>query len=158
LEDAPVSDTDPTNGALIYSEGLNIGYRAWAKARIHPAYHFGFGLGYTSFELSDLWVATKDGNPAVSVDLTNTGDRTGRDLVQVYLRKPDSQVNRPELWLAGFAKVTVNAGETKRVEIELDSRRFAHFADGWTVETGAYEVFVSRSADLTSALKGSFRQ
>lgn len=158
LEDAPVSDTDPTNGALIYSEGLNIGYRAWAKAGIQPAYHFGFGLGYTSFELSDLWVGTKDGSPAVSVDLTNTGDRTGRDLVQVYLRKPDSQVNRAELWLAGFAKVTVNAGETKRVEIELDSRRFAHFADGWTVETGTYEVFVSRSADISSALKGSIRQ
>jgi beta-glucosidase len=154
LDDAPVSDTDPIDGALVYSEGLDIGYRAWAKAGTKPAYHFGYGLGYTTFELGNLLV--ESGNHVnVSLDVTNTGDRDGSDLVQIYLRKKDSKVRRPELWLAGFAKVRTRAGETSRVSISLDSRRFAHYADKWCVEKGAYEIFVSRSADLSLALKGS---
>ena len=154
LEDAPISNTDPINGALVYSEGLNIGYRAWAKAGVQPAYHFGFGLGYTSFALSNLSVVKEAGQVTISVDLTNLGERDGSDLVQVYLRKQDSSFKRPEYWLAGFAKTRVETGETRRVQLELDSRRFAHYAEGWSVEEGTYEVFVSRSADLTSALKG----
>jgi beta-glucosidase len=149
-----VSNTDPINGGLIYGEGLDIGYRAWAKAGTEPAYHFGFGLGYTNFKLSELSVVSVGGRASVSVDLTNIGERDGSDLVQVYLRKRDTQVRRPEFWLAGFSKVLVSAGESKRVEIELDSRRFAHYTDGWHVEAGEYEVFVSRSADLKPALRG----
>jgi beta-glucosidase len=156
LEDAPISSTDPTDGALVYSEGLNIGYRAWAKAQRQPAYHFGFGLGYTSFELSNLVVAAgPDQSATVEVDLTNTGARLGSDVVQVYLRKTDTAVNRPVFWLAGFAKVEVVAGKTQTVRIKLDSKRFAHYAGDWQIESGSYEVFVSRSADLTNALKAS---
>jgi beta-glucosidase len=157
LAEAPVSNTDPINGALVYSEGLNIGYRAWAKAGIAPAYHFGYGLGYTSFELGNFSAVKQNGAVTVSVHLTNTGERNGSDLVQVYLRKRDSKVQRPEYWLAGFAKVNVEAGETKQVDIALDSRRFAHYSDGWSVEDGEFEVFVSRSANLTGALIGVIR-
>lgn len=156
MADAPISNTDPTDGALVYSEGLNIGYRAWAKAGKAPAYHFGFGLGYTTFELGNLSVTAKPNQSAtVEVDLTNTGARDGSDVVQVYLRRTSSAVARPEFWLAGFAKVAVAAGKTQRVHIELDSRRFAHFANGeWQIESGEFEVLVSRSADLTNSLGG----
>ena len=157
LEQTPVTNTDPVNGALVYGEGLNIGYRAWAKSEHAPAYHFGFGLGYTTFELSDLAVAGHGGGAKVSVKLTNTGNRAGSDVVQVYLRKTDSLVKRPEFWLAGFAKVQVSAGEETRVEINLDERRFAHYSNGWAVEPGSYEVLVSRSADLSNALVGSIK-
>ena len=152
LEETPITNTDPTDGALVYSEGLNIGYRAWAKADRTPAYHFGFGLGYTTFELSNLEVVALGGGAKISVDLANTGERDGSDVVQVYLRKTDSRVMRPEFWLAGFAKLAVAAGQSTRVEIELDESRFAHYSKGWNVEPGTYEVLVSRSADLLKAL------
>lgn len=156
LADAPVSNTDPVNGALVYSEGLNIGYRAWAKSGKSPAYHFGYGLGYTSFEISNLSVAAgPEQSATVEVDLTNTGERDGSDVVQVYLRRRNSAVARPEFWLAGFAKAKVMAGQSKRIKIDLDSRRFAHFANGeWQIESGEFEVLVSRSADLTNSLGG----
>lgn len=155
LDETPITNTDPTNGALVYSEGLNIGYRAWAKAGKTPAYHFGYGLGYTTFELSNLEVSATGQGAKVSVELSNTGERDGSDVVQVYVRKTDSKVKRPEFWLAGFAKASVVAGKSTRVEIELDERRFTHYQNGWKLENGSYEVFISRSADLSQALVGS---
>ena len=152
LEETPITNTDPIDGALVYSEGLNIGYRAWSKANRTPAYHFGFGLGYTTFELSNLEVSATGKNAKVSVKLSNTGEREGSDVVQVYLRKTDSAFKRPEFWLAGFAKVRVAAGAEAIVEIEIDERRFAHYAKGWAVEAGSYEVLVARSANLSNAL------
>ncbi len=154
MDETPITNTDPIDGALVYAEGLNIGYRAWSKANKTPAYYFGYGLGYTTFELSHLEVVAQGKNAKVSVKLSNTGEREGSDVVQVYLRKSDSAVKRPEFWLAGFAKVKVAAGASTTVEIELEERRFAHYSNGWSVESGKYEVLVSRSADLTKALAG----
>ncbi|MEN9993074.1 MAG: Family ership [Actinomycetota bacterium] len=153
LDETPITNTDPTDGALVYAEGLNIGYRAWAKENKTPAYYFGYGLGYTSFELSNLEVVAHAKGAKVMVKLSNTGEREGSDVVQVYLRKTDSAVKRPEFWLAGFAKVKVAAGASTTVEIDIDERRFAHYANGWQVESGSYEVLVSRSADLSGALQ-----
>ncbi|MFM2384700.1 MAG: Family ership [Actinomycetota bacterium] len=155
LDETPITNTDPTDGALVYTESLNIGYRAWAKANRTPAYHFGYGLGYTTFELSKLEVVAQTRGAKVNVELTNTGSRDGSDVVQVYLRKTDSSVKRPEFWLAGFAKLEVAAGQSTRVQIELDESRFAHYSNGWQLESGNYEVLVSRSADLTNALKAA---
>lgn len=156
LAEVPISDTNPIDGVLAYSEGLNIGYRAWAKAGTAPAYHFGFGLGYTKFELLNLDVSMTGLNGAtVSLDLVNTGDRDGSEVVQVYLRKTDSKVSRPELWLAGFAKLLVEAGQTERVSISLEQSRFAHYLDGWQLEAGNYEVLVSKSANLNEALSAT---
>jgi len=152
LADVPVSNTQPIDGALKYSEGLDIGYRAWAKVATKPAYPFGFGLGYSTFEYDQI-SATKltGGSVLVEVNIRNTGPRDGSDVVQVYLRRLDSSVKRPHYWLAGFAKARLKSGQSQRLEIVLDVRRFEHYADGWALEPGAFEIFVSNSSDLAKA-------
>ena len=155
---APVSNTDPTDGELVYSEGVNIGYRAWAKAKVQPNYWFGHGLGYTSFSFSSLGLPSEvraGSDASVSVSVTNTGSRAGSEVVQVYLRRENSAVNRPELWLAGFEKVTLGAGETAVVTVRIAARRFAHFNSDWSYEAGSYEVLVARSSELVGALSGT---
>jgi beta-glucosidase len=156
LVQAPVTNTNPSDGQLVYSEGINIGYRAWIKEGRTPNYWFGHGLGYTSFEFSNLELpkTTTVNTPlSVSVQVTNTGERTGSEVVQVYLRRKNSFVNRPPLWLAGFEKVTVEAGKSAKVSISVDARRFAHFEGGWQFEAGEFEVVVAKSAELVGALE-----
>jgi beta-glucosidase len=158
LNEAPVTNTDPTDGQLHYSEGINIGYRAWIKHGRKPNFWFGHGLGYTSFEFSEMSVASSANTSeplAVSVKVTNTGKRAGSEVVQVYLRRKETSVNRPPLWLAGFEKVSVEAGATVSVIISVDPRRFAHYESGWQFEAGEFEVLVGKSAELVGALSGT---
>ena len=152
---APVTNTNPTDGDLVYAEGVNIGYRAWIKGGRKPNYWFGHGLGYTTFEYRNLEVAettTTDSKLIVSVEIENTGDRAGSEVVQVYLARKDSSVNRPPLWLAGFEKVTVEAGAVARVVVEVDPRRFAHYDGGWKFEAGEFELYAGKSSELVGAL------
>jgi beta-glucosidase len=150
-EDVPVLSTTPVAGAIEYAEGLNVGYRAWAWAGAEPAWPFGHGLGYTTWDYTRLHVAappSPDAPARLSVALRNTGPRFGREVVQAYLTRPDSAVDRPPLWLAGFAAVVAGGGEETHVSIELPARAFAHWAgeDGWRIEGGAFEVLVGPSA------------
>jgi len=147
--DVPVIDVHPVDGVLRYDEGIHIGYRAWLRAGTEPAYPFGFGLGYTSFDYESMTVesmaVTVPGGSAgaaeVSVRLRNTGQRAGREVVQVYLSRPESAQDRPVRWLAGFAGVEVAAGETATVGIALPRRAFEHWQqDGWALEPGAFTV------------------
>lgn len=158
LDLAPVTNTDPTNGVLNYSEGINIGYRAWVHAGVTPNFWFGHGLGYTTFEFSEMSLpaSTKAGSDvAVSLKVSNTGERKGSEVVQVYLRRKDSSVKRPPLWLAGFEKVSVAAGESTNVIVSIDARRFAHYDGDWKFEAGEFEVLVAKSSELVGALSGS---
>ena len=160
LEQAPVTNTNPDHGELVYSEGINIGYRAWLKEGRRPIYWFGHGLGYTSFEFSELSVpaaVTSDNELTVSVQVTNTGSRNGSEVVQVYLARKNTSVNRPPLWLAGFEKVSVEAGKSKLVTVSIDPRRFAHYQDGWKFEAGEFEVLVAKSSELVGALSGTIQ-
>lgn len=151
--DLPVHDVTPVDGQISYSEGLHIGYRAWLKAGVKPAYPFGYGLGYTTFSLANLSapstvVATT--GITVSVDVTNTGSRSGKQVVQVYLRRKNSAIDRPALWLAGFTDVIVAAGETKTVSVDVKPREFAHWDGAWEYEQGDFELLVGdSSANLT---------
>ncbi len=139
--EVPVIDVTPADGVLRYQEGIHIGYRAWLRSGAQPAYPFGFGLGYTSFEYESVTAAAHEGGTAdVSVRLTNTGARTGREVVQVYLSRPDSVVERPIRWLAGFAGVTLSAAGTETASITLARRAFEHWQDGWTLEPGTFTV------------------
>ncbi|MET7758855.1 glycoside hydrolase family 3 C-terminal domain-containing protein [Streptomyces sp. NPDC005389] len=148
LADAPVTETTPTEGELDYAEGVFIGYRAWDKAGAVPAYAFGHGLGYTTWSYDTLTA----GPDAVTVRLTNTGDRAGREVVQVYLAPVDDSVERPARWLAGFANVEAGPGETVETTIELPRRAFEIWdeeKDDWTLVAGTYEVLAAHS--LTDA-------
>jgi beta-glucosidase len=138
--DVPVIDVTPVEGVLRYDEGIHVGYRAWLRAGTEPAYPFGFGLGYTSFNYESLSVEPAGEAAEVSVRLANTGARAGREVVQVYLSRPDSAVDRPVRWLAGWAGVTLQPGESREVSIPLPRRAFEHWQDGWVAEPGTFTV------------------
>ena len=146
------------SGVVRYGEGLFIGYRGYDKAGTDVAFPFGFGLSYTTFELSDLVVTTSGsaagGDLAASVELTvtNTGPVAGAEVVQVYVRDVVASVARPVRELKGFAKVALDPGESQRVRIGLDQRAFSFWSDlagRWVVEAGEFAVEVGpNSRDL----------
>jgi beta-glucosidase len=135
--DVPVIDVTPRDGVLRYDEGIHIGYRAWLRAGTQPAYDFGHGLGYTTWALSDL---RADSPLSVAVTVRNTGDRSGKHVVQVYAERPDSTVDRPTRWLAGFTVVRLNAGDAREVSIPLHPHTFEHWDNGWTTEPGDFTL------------------
>ncbi|WP_280353982.1 beta-glucosidase family protein [Nocardia otitidiscaviarum] len=143
MADVPVLSTTPrADGTLPYTEGIHVGYRAWLKSGAAPAYPFGHGLGYTTWSLGDLSV---DGRTA-TVTVTNTGDREGKQVVQAYLSRADSAVDRPVRWLAGFAAVTVAPGASHTVRIALPQRAFEHWTEaGWATEPGSFTLHVGTS-------------
>jgi beta-glucosidase len=147
-EEAGLPSTTPVAGALNYDEGLHIGYRRFLRDGLQPAYWFGHGLGYTSWEY-DSAVAQAEARDeiSVSIQVRNTGGRRGREVVQVYLSRPDSALDRPVRWLAGHAAIEADPGEKVTVEIGLSRRAFAHWDEtaGWAVEPGPYQVHVGRS-------------
>ena len=146
--DVPVLGTRPVDGVLRYEEGVFVGYRAWQRLDRVPAYPFGFGLGYTMWEHGDVTVEDADtGGVVVGVDVTNVGDRAGREVVQVYLSRPESAVERPLRWLAGSAVVDVEPGARARVEVPVRLRAFQHWDEAdraWALEPGEFTVVVAR--------------
>ncbi|WP_235038025.1 beta-glucosidase [Microbacterium sp. 18062] len=145
LAEVPITDVTPDEGVLRYAEGLHIGYRAWLKAGAEPAFPFGHGLGYTTWS----WGTAERVGDAVEVTLANTGERAGKQVVQVYAERADSAVERPERWLVGFAVVRAEAGRTVTATIPVPARHLAHWAGGWVVEPGAYTLRAGSSvADL----------
>jgi beta-glucosidase len=119
-EDVPVLSTTPTDGVLRYDEGPYVGHRAWLRARLRggaaPAYAFGHGLGYTSWERGPQVVsALPDGGVEVRVRVRNTGARTGREVVAVYLPDPDDPLRR----LVGWHSVTAGPGDTAEVVVTV---------------------------------------
>jgi beta-glucosidase len=149
IEDVPILDTQPIDGRLHYAEGLHIGYRAWLRAETAPAWPFGHGHGYTSWTYLDVAPATADGGePAVEVRIHNSGSRAGREVVQLYLARPDSSIERPLLWLGGFAAVEAGPGRTAVVTVPIDRWALRHWDEAaaeWSVEPGRFEVRVGRS-------------
>ena len=131
----------PDDGALDYSEGLHMGYRAWLQHHTPPAYWFGHGLGYTDIALTAVdpvkpLTAGDTATITVTVTVENRGAREGKQVVQIYAEKPDSTIERPARWLVGFTAIHVPAASTATVDIAVPTRLMAHWADGWHYETG----------------------
>ncbi|MBA6440643.1 glycoside hydrolase family 3 C-terminal domain-containing protein [Streptomyces sp. GMR22] len=144
LDDAPVTQVVPEDGELSYSEGVFIGYRAWEKAGRTPVYAFGHGLGYTDWTYESI---ESDGT-TVTVRLRNSGERAGREVVQVYLSPSESDTERPARWLAGFAGVEAGPGESTEVIIGLPRRAFETWDEKtgtWSLVHGSYEIEAGRS-------------
>lgn len=128
-----------------YREGLFVGYRYYDTAEVPVRYPFGYGMSYTSFAYSDLTVSEGE----VSFTLTNTGDRDGAEVAQLYVSCPDSGIYRPRKELKGFQKVFLKAGESRRVTIAFDSYTFRYFdvqSNGWKVEEGDYQILIASDA------------
>ncbi len=148
-----------------YREGLAVGYRQLGAGADEtegeaPHYPFGHGLGYTTVDWSDATldrgeIAEGDGL-TVRVTLTNTGERAGSDVVQVYLRDETGVVLRPHRWLAGYAKVRLEPGESAEVVVEVAPRAFAFWDPGagtWRTPKGAWVLEVARSsAEVVASL------
>jgi beta-glucosidase len=150
---APLASPVPVDGRLEYSEGIHVGYRAWLRAGAEPAYPFGHGLGYTTWSYERI-----DGPPSldgvaeedltVAVTLRNLGARRGKEVVQVYLDRPGSSVERPAAWLAGFAVVEADPGERVVARVRVARRAFEHWSvsdRAWRAEPGAFRISAGRS-------------
>ena len=132
----------------VYREGIYIGYRYFEKVGKEVRYPFGYGLSYTTFAYSGLKV-TREG---AGFTITNTGDRDGAEIAQLYVGKPDSPVYRPVKELKGFLRVELKAGESREVFIPFDARTFRYWnvdKNGWSVERGNYTIWVGGSSDDT---------
>jgi beta-glucosidase len=140
MSDLPVSNTTPTNGELHYSEGPFIGYRAWQKAKKKPLIPFGHGLSYSTFS-AELLSADKS---VAKVKITNTGNRDGAHVVQIYAHLQSDEAF--ERRLAGFAKANLQSGESKEVEVLLEPLAFKRFKGGWQDQLGNWEITLSENA------------
>ncbi|KTS91395.1 beta-glucosidase [Microbacterium testaceum] len=141
MADVPVLEVTPTDGVLHYDEGIHVGYRAWLRTDTAPAFPFGHGLGYTSWSWD---AAERDGDDLV-VRLTNTGERDGRQVVQVYAERAESSVERPSRWLVGFAAVTAAPGESVEARVSIPARRLAHWDGAWVTEPGDFTLLAGAS-------------
>jgi beta-glucosidase len=154
LADTPAYVNFPgEDRTVVYGERFFVGYRYYDEKDIEPLYPFGHGLSYTRFALDNLRVsadsASSSDGVTVRADVTNTGDRGGQEVVQLYLHDPESRLRRPPQALRGFEKVALGPGETKTVAFSLQGRDYAAWDDRrgrWTVESGAYEVRVGTSS------------
>ena len=132
-----------------YTEGLFVGYRHFDKSGIKPLFPFGYGLSYTSFAYKNLTVAPAADHTTVAFDVTNTGARAGAEVAQVYVGDRHASVPRPVKELKGFAKVQLNPGETKHVQVSLDRRAFSYYdvkAHKWAMAPGDFDIFVAHSS------------
>ncbi|WP_431230764.1 glycoside hydrolase family 3 C-terminal domain-containing protein [Paenarthrobacter nicotinovorans] len=147
------------NGVVRYGEGLFVGYRWYDHTEQDVAFPFGYGLSYTTFEYTGMTVTVPDDTEAaavIEVTVTNTGDRPGSDVVQIYVTDNEASVSRPRRELKGFAKVWLEPGEQAQVRLDLDERAFAFWGPtGWTVEPGTFTIHAgpnSRDLPLTEAI------
>ncbi|MBQ9307983.1 MAG: glycoside hydrolase family 3 C-terminal domain-containing protein, partial [Clostridia bacterium] len=155
LEDTPCYLSYGGEGnTAVYSEGVFVGYRYYTTKKQPVLFPFGHGLSYTRFSYSDLTLsadAIKDTDTLqVSVKVTNTGDRAGKEVVQLYVAPQKSSVFRPVRELKGFDKVELAPGEEKTVTFTLDKRSFAYWnttLHDWHVDTGAFDIQICADAE-----------
>jgi beta-glucosidase len=141
-----------------YSEGVFVGYRGYDKLRIRPRFPFGYALSYTSFRYANLQTQTlPDGGVQIRFRLRNTGARTGAEVPQVYVGPLPTSVATPLKRLAGFDKVQLDPGESRRVTITLDPRAFSYwgsYSHRWITPGGEVPIYVgssSRDVQLTGS-------
>nr|MBA2621836.1 beta-glucosidase BglX [Acidobacteriota bacterium] len=127
-----------------------------------PLYPFGFGLSYTTFRFSDLRLDKTNIKPnesvRISVDVENTGRRAGDEVAQLYIRDVASSVTRPVKELKGFQKITLQAGEKRTLTFTIKPEHLGFLDKNmrFTVEPGAFQIFVGASSEDANALKGEF--
>jgi len=152
VERGNVKNVDWTN----YEEDIYVGYRYFDSFEVPVSYPFGFGLSYTTFEYSDAKVADKGEDYEVSVTIKNTGDREGKEVVELYVAAPDSKAaNKPAKELKAFAKTkNLKPGESETVTLKVKAADLASFdeaASAWVVAEGEYQFLVAASAQDVKA-------
>ena len=154
-EDNAVHDTYyPKSGKTVdYSEGVFLGYRHLDASGIKPLFPFGYGLSYTSFAYKNLSITparTSGDEPVtVSLDVTNTGTRTGNEVVEVYVGELHPKIPRPPKELKAFSKLQLGPGESRRISLALDRRAFSYYdpdKHGWTMDPADFNIYVGHSS------------
>lgn len=150
LEDAPSYLNFPGEaGQVHYGERIFVGYRGYDAMGRDVAYPFGHGLSYTEFEYADLSVKVSGHAVTVRLTVTNSGRRSGREVVQVYAGMAGSVMSRPRRWLVSFGDVTLDAGETAACELRFAASELAYWHTGagrWVIESGEYTIWVGASS------------
>lgn len=150
LADSPAHALDDYQPLIChYAEDLLMGYRWFDTKQIEPLFPFGHGLSYTAFEYGEPVVETDGDEVVLRMKLANVGSRSGRETVQLYIAPPKSAFLRPAQELKGFAKVALEPGESREVEIRLNARSFAIYHPDkreWFVEPGRYLLRLGASS------------
>lgn len=172
LEDSPAHSTgNPRNypgdeeKRIYYDEGIFIGYRWFDNKKIEPLFPFGFGMSYTSFEYGSInlnrqSIGKLEDALLVEIDVTNTGERTGSEIVQVYTMDIDASVERPPQELVGFEKIRLDSGETKTVSVTVKAEDLAFYditRHDWVIEPGDFKLLIGKSSrDIIGVAEFSF--
>ncbi|MEP7765398.1 glycoside hydrolase family 3 N-terminal domain-containing protein [Sanguibacter sp. 25GB23B1] len=152
--DVPVPHALPVDGVVEYSDGIHVGYRGWERSGRTPAAPFGHGLGWTAWSYDAIDAhAGPEGDLTVTVTVTNTGARAGRETVQVYVEAPETVSDaathdRPVRWLGGFALADIAPGATAHVPVTVPRRQLETWdttTDSWVLPGGAYRLRAGRS-------------
>ncbi|MBE5732104.1 MAG: glycosyl hydrolase [Clostridiales bacterium] len=155
-EDVPFYNEYSKSNREVYKEGLFVGYRYYVTSNVKPAFPFGFGLSYTTFDYDDVAYLRRNGNRInVSCNIVNSGDIKGKETVQLYVSKADSNLLRPKRELKGFRQVNLNPKEKRKVEIALNYDDLAVYdvkQKKWVVESGTYAFEICSSADDVRAV------
>ena len=151
FEDSPAAANYPGENLKVnYAEGIYVGYRYYDTKNIAPAFPFGFGLSYTTFEYSDLKIVRASGfRPEVSLKVKNTGSRPGAEVVQLYIHDGHSKIDRPIHELKRFDRVELQPGEEKTVYFELTRADLSYWSPEtktWTADPGTFEIQIGASS------------
>lgn len=137
---------------VYYKEGIYVGYRWFNTKKVAPLFPFGFGLSYTTFKYGKATLSAKemtaDGSLTLTVDVTNTGKRDGKEVVQLYIGDVKSSVDRPLKELKNFDKVSLKAGETKTITFTItadDLKYYSEQSHDWVAEPGKFRAYVCAS-------------
>lgn len=157
-EDNPTHDSyypEPGTKRIVYKEGIFVGYRGYEHNQTKPLFPFGYGLSYTNFKYSNLAVHTVSDAASsgpryeVSFDVQNTGKRAGAEVAQIYVHSKQANIPRPEKELKGFARVNLDPGQKRRVNVTLAERALSYYdvnTKQWRPEPGQYEILVGQSS------------
>lgn len=155
LEDNPSYLFFPGDGKRVrYAEDVFVGYRYYESKKIPVRWAFGHGLSYTCFSMDNLRLSSDhlddNGSVTVYVDITNIGERSGKEVVQLYISDRNGTCERPEKELKGFAKIHLNPGETKTVSFEINARSLSYWNESlgdWYAPSGSYRILIGDSSD-----------
>jgi beta-glucosidase len=158
LEDSPahkLGEYPGVNKVVQYKDDIFVGYRYFDTYKVEPQFSFGHGLSYTKFGFSDLSASKKEGSVIIKVNITNTGDRRGAEVVQVYVSDDQASVKRPAKELKAFKKVTLAAGERKELEFTLSPDAFQYYDESkkqFVLEPGLFKILVGNASDNISVM------
>ena len=143
----------------VYKESVFVGYRYYQKAKKRVAFPFGFGLSYTTFGYSDIKIEEIVNEITVTATVTNTGDRYGAEIIELYVKAPKTDVFKPEKELRAFTKVYLAAGESKKIKITVNKSNLAYYnvkEKRYVIESGEYEIQLcldSETVKLSETIK-----